>query len=82
MDPMQLPIEAQQQLQPKSKVENKPQFIHNLLFPKRSWTQEEDELLVSVVKRFGPHKWSLIARYIPNRMGKQCRERWYNHLNP
>lgn len=27
-------------------------------------------------------KWSEIAASIPGRMGKQCRERWFNHLNP
>lgn len=57
-------------------------FIHNLLFPKKSWSEEEDRLLIAVVNRFGANKWSHIAKYIPNRMGKQCRERWYNHLSP
>lgn len=27
-------------------------------------------------------KWSLIADKIPGRIGKQCRERWSNHLDP
>lgn len=35
-----------------------------------------------MVNRFGANKWSHIAKYIPNRMGKQCRERWFNHLSP
>jgi hypothetical protein len=26
--------------------------------------------------------WSFIARQLNGRLGKQCRERWYNHLNP
>jgi Myb-like DNA-binding domain len=26
--------------------------------------------------------WSFIARQLKGRLGKQCRERWYNHLNP
>ena len=26
--------------------------------------------------------WSKIAKHLPGRIGKQCRERWYNHLNP
>jgi len=30
----------------------------------------------------GPKKWSLIASNLPGRIGKQCRERWHNHLNP
>ena len=24
----------------------------------------------------------MIAKHVPGRLGKQCRERWHNHLNP
>jgi hypothetical protein len=27
-------------------------------------------------------KWSAIADRLPGRIGKQCRERWFNHLDP
>ena len=30
----------------------------------------------------GAKKWSVIATHLPGRIGKQCRERWHNHLNP
>lgn len=30
----------------------------------------------------GPKKWSQIAGQLTGRTGKQCRERWHNHLNP
>lgn len=30
----------------------------------------------------GTKKWSHIARQLNGRLGKQCRERWYNHLDP
>ena len=30
----------------------------------------------------GPKKWSQIAGQLQGRTGKQCRERWHNHLNP
>ncbi|XP_024966648.1 transcription factor MYB3R-3-like [Cynara cardunculus var. scolymus] len=49
---------------------------------KGPWTQEEDDKIVELVKRYGPTKWSLIAKSLPGRIGKQCRERWHNHLNP
>lgn len=49
---------------------------------KGPWTREEDEKVVELVSRFGPKKWTLIARYLNGRIGKQCRERWHNHLNP
>ncbi|KAK9055509.1 hypothetical protein SSX86_026592 [Deinandra increscens subsp. villosa] len=49
---------------------------------KGPWTHEEDDKIVELVKRYGPTKWSLIAKSLPGRIGKQCRERWHNHLNP
>ena len=30
----------------------------------------------------GNIKWSVIAAQLPGRIGKQCRERWFNHLDP
>ncbi len=30
----------------------------------------------------GVTKWSEIAARISGRIGKQCRERWFNHLDP
>ena len=35
-----------------------------------------------MVNKYGPKKWSLIAKHLKGRIGKQCRERWHNHLNP
>ncbi|XP_037938870.1 myb protein [Teleopsis dalmanni] len=49
---------------------------------KGPWTPEEDQKVLELVRRFGPKKWTLIARYLNGRIGKQCRERWHNHLNP
>lgn len=49
---------------------------------KRAWTDEEDNRLIQLVKQHGPYKWSFIASQMGDRVGKQCRERWHNHLNP
>jgi hypothetical protein len=38
--------------------------------------------LVKLVEQFGLRKWSYIAQLLPGRVGKQCRERWHNHLRP
>jgi myb proto-oncogene protein len=43
---------------------------------------QEDDKVVELVERYGPKKWTLIARHLKGRIGKQCRERWHNHLNP
>ncbi|KAI3869364.1 hypothetical protein MKX03_014542 [Papaver bracteatum] len=49
---------------------------------KGQWTMEEDRLLVHLVGQFGMRKWSQIAQTLRGRIGKQCRERWHNHLRP
>eukprot|EP00966_Prymnesium_polylepis_P131893 3050097-Prymnesium_polylepis.1 len=48
---------------------------------KRAWTLEEDALLRELVARHGPARWSSIATKLGGREGKQCRERWINHLD-
>ncbi|XP_057817711.2 transcription factor MYB3R-4 [Cryptomeria japonica] len=49
---------------------------------KGPWTKEEDDKIVELVKKYGSKKWSVISQSLPGRIGKQCRERWHNHLNP
>lgn len=49
---------------------------------KGPWTRDEDMMVVNLVAKYGLKKWSLIASHLKGRLGKQCRERWYNHLNP
>ena len=52
------------------------------LASKAPWSPEEDVVLIQLVEKIGPQKWSMISDYLPARQGKQCRERWHNHLNP
>ena len=35
-----------------------------------------------MVEKYGPSKWNFLSSYLPGRTGKQCRERWCNHLCP
>ena len=54
---------------------------------RRPWSPEEDSAIRSLVLELGVKNWSLIAselaeRFaIRHRSGKQCRERWHNHLD-
>ena len=56
---------------------------------KFSWTEPHDERLRDLVGDLGVGKWAVLARRMealrgegdPARSGKQCRERWYNHLD-
>jgi hypothetical protein len=53
---------------------------------KGPWKTQEDELLRKLVEDLGAKDWSTIAAQMRNvgciRLGKQCRERWFNHLSP
>jgi hypothetical protein len=49
---------------------------------KGPWTKEEDDKLVRLVAEYGPKRWAPISAFISGRVGKQCRERWFNHLDP
>ena len=49
---------------------------------KGSWTREEDEAIIKFVRENGTKNWAKLAEILPGRLGKQCRERWRNHLDP
>jgi len=48
---------------------------------KGPWQEHEDRI-IKECQANGTTKWADISRVIPGRTGKQCRERWNNHLNP
>ena len=55
---------------------------------RRVWDKKEDETIIELVNKYGTTNWAIIANemaaiYKSNqRNGKQCRERWYNNLDP
>jgi hypothetical protein len=57
---------------------------------RHTWTKEEDLELQQLTSTLGVKVWLQIARELndriydgkPVRQGKQCRERWYNHVHP
>lgn len=54
------------------------------------WTTDEDNILMQRIEKHGNKSWTRVAQELNNlvhggrhiRQGKQCRERWFNHLNP
>mmetsp|Transcript_20894 Transcript_20894/g.26437 ORF Transcript_20894/g.26437 Transcript_20894/m.26437 type:complete len:339 (+) Transcript_20894:325-1341(+) len=58
------------------------QKVLNPELVKGPWSPEEDELVKQLVEKYGPRSWSVIAKHLKGRIGKQCRERWHNHLDP
>eukprot|EP00316_Scyphosphaera_apsteinii_P008549 CAMPEP_0119341052 /NCGR_PEP_ID=MMETSP1333-20130426/101550_1 /TAXON_ID=418940 /ORGANISM="Scyphosphaera apsteinii, Strain RCC1455" /LENGTH=450 /DNA_ID=CAMNT_0007352935 /DNA_START=51 /DNA_END=1403 /DNA_ORIENTATION=- len=50
---------------------------------KHVWTMEEDKKLLSLMQASQSKvRWSVIGAQMEGRSGKQCRERWHNHLSP
>lgn len=39
-------------------------------------------MLIERVRQYGKPRWQAIASSMSGRTGKQCRERWHNHLDP
>lgn len=59
-----------------------PRFATPTKSVRDCWSEEEDKRLSKLVADIGPRRWTTIAGCIPGRSGKQCRERWYNHVDP
>ena len=49
---------------------------------RRPWSPNEDAAVRQLVAKYGNKKWAIVGSNIEGRTGKQCRERWHNHLNP
>jgi len=53
------------------------------LIKKTIWSKDEDNLLKSLIEKYGSDgKWTKISVEMKSRSGKQCRERYHNHLAP
>ncbi|CAD8062250.1 unnamed protein product [Paramecium sonneborni] len=55
---------------------------------RKAWNQKEDIAILHLVKQYGIKKWTTVAEKMKEiyglfgRSGKQCRERYHNHLDP
>lgn len=59
------------------------QKVLNPALIKGPWSKAEDDELRRVFHIFGSSiNWSRACANLPGRVGKQARERWYNHLDP
>lgn len=68
-----------------SKRQTRPQHLyvpHPTPPHTHSTLLQEDEAIVALVAKYGSKRWTVVAEHLPGRIGKQCRERWHNHLNP
>jgi hypothetical protein len=49
---------------------------------KGAFTAEEDAEIINFVQKNGAQEWQKTTKILPGRSPKQCRERWFNHLDP
>jgi hypothetical protein len=49
---------------------------------KGTWTQEEDEILLRAVYKYGTVKWGTVSKCVKGRAPNQCKERWFFRLAP
>ena len=77
-------VELAQQFENKTaqQLSERYEKVLNPSLIKGSWTREEDQKIIEFVKANGTKSWSKLSTTLPGRIGKQCRERWKNHLNP
>lgn len=47
---------------------------------RKRFTEEEDNILKHVIQTLGIRNWSEVAKYLPGRSGRQCRDRYNNYL--
>jgi len=50
--------------------------------PKLKFSDEEDQLLKSLVLEHGTKNWNKISSLMKTRNSRQCRDRWRNYINP
>ena len=48
-------------------------------FKKGDWTENEDQLIISLYQKIGPH-WLTISKSLPGRSGNDIKNRWHKKL--
>ena len=67
---------------------NTQNFTFKIIKRRAPWNKKEDEAIIELVNKYGTSNWTIIANEMAllnkskHRNGKQCRERWHNHLDP
>ena len=67
---------------------NMQNFTFKIIKRRAPWNKKEDEAIIELVNKYGTSNWTIIANEMAlmykskHRNGKQCRERWHNHLDP
>jgi len=64
-------------------AEDDEETLNQGAWKKHVWTTAEDKKLLDLIAECGTKvRWSVVGDKMDGRSGKQCRERWHNHLSP
>ena len=94
-EPTMLTTPPQDQPLPGQNLINQPEnysknqnFTFKIIKRRAPWNKKEDDAIIELVNKYGTSNWTIIANEMAllnkskHRNGKQCRERWHNHLDP
>lgn len=65
-----------------SKGFKKKQANQRKKIKRTKFTKKDDEILCSLVEKYGENEWTLVAKHMTNKNSRQVRDRWKNYLNP
>ena len=69
-------------------IKNGQNITFKIMKRRAPWNKKEDDAIIELVNKYGTTNWTIIANEMAlmynskQRNGKQCRERWHNHLDP
>lgn len=49
---------------------------------RKLWSEQDDELLSSLVHKYGKGNWKKLAEHVPGKTATQCSQRWRKALDP
>ena len=57
-------------------------LIPGRIHPNNKFTSVEDVMLREAVKKHGTNDWKVVAKELPGRNPRQCKDRWQGYLSP
>ena len=86
--PQEQTIANQNLLNQNDNFQKNQNFTFKIIKRRAPWNKKEDDAIIELVNKYGTSNWTIIANEMAvlykskHRNGKQCRERWHNHLDP
>ena len=81
-------LSMQAMLNQNENIQKNQNYTFRIIKRRAPWNKKEDDAIIELVKKYGTSNWTIIANEMAllfkskHRNGKQCRERWHNHLAP